>query len=295
MKVKCCRLFVAFGLSICLASSSFGAPKSKSKKLARDPQAPAVEFFDAVEKGTIESTVIAKDAHAATVFITNKSNTAVNVQFPQVVIAAPVMKQIFGQGRAGGAPGQGNGMGGGGTQTIGGGMMQGQNGMGMGMGNGQQGAGMMNGQGAGIFNVPSPNGNLNNRGVFSVPSQKTVQVSLTTVCLSHGLPDPRPKLKYQLVKFEDYSKDRVLHATLKSLVAGETSLEAAQAAAWHLTDNLSWDDLQNKQIEHLAGDSTPFFSEGTVDHARRLIQYATTQASAPEPAAQVIRESRRSE
>ena len=126
--------------------------------------------------------------------------------------------------------------------------------------------------------------NVVRNGVFSVPPLKTVQVPLSTVCLAHGKPEPRARLKYELVKIEDYSNDPVLQETLNLFVSGATDTETAQAAVWHLTDKMSWDDLNNKQIERLGSTSIPYFGEGKIDAAKDLIQKAQKQAkNSPRP------------
>ncbi|MBI3865808.1 MAG: hypothetical protein HY290_28375 [Planctomycetia bacterium] len=266
MNVKC-RFVVAVCLSLGLATSAVAASKQPIRKLTHDPNVPAVELFDAMEKGLVETTVIAKNSHEASVFVTNKSDAPVSVQFPKAVVAVQVLKQLgFPQrnnGIGNGPGGGGNGPGGGQSQSIGGGA-----GQGMGMGQNQ---GMQNNGGNGF---QGGNGNGIGFGVFSVPSQKTVQLPLTTVCLAHGKPEPRARMKYRLVKLEDYSNDPVLHETLKLFVAGAADTETAQAAVWHLTDKMSWDDLHNKQIDRIGHEPLPYFGDGKVAAARDLIDKA---------------------
>src|SRR5207244_601856 len=128
---------------------------------------------------------------------------------------------------------------------------------------------MNNQQGNGFNNVGNGNGN----GIFSVPPQKTVQVPLTAVCLAHGKPDPRPRMTYKLVKLEDFSSDPALHETLKRFTAGEIDVQSAQAAVWHLTDKLSWQDLREKRVEQWgAGEPPAYFSDKQVDDAEKLIR-----------------------
>src|SRR5262245_59383650 len=92
------RVVSVFTLSLSLATIAVAASKTPAKRLAQDPNAPVVEFFDAVDHGQVEATVIAKNANSATVFVTNTTKAAVNVQFPRVVAAVPVLKQLgFGQ------------------------------------------------------------------------------------------------------------------------------------------------------------------------------------------------------
>jgi len=254
---------VAFCLSLCLVATSLAASKQPLKKLKHDPGAPAVDLFDAIEAGSVETSVIARSANDASLFVTNKSDDAISIQMPKAVVAVQVLKQIFPQGGriagpGGGFPGgnQGNmGM----SQPIGGGPQNGN------FGN-QQGIGLNN-----VGNVPGVgNGPI---GFFSVPPQKTVQVPLRTVCLAHGRPEPRSRMKYQLVKLEDYTHDPSLQETLKVYAAGETDLQTAQAAVWHLTDQMSWDELRAKQIDRLGGlDPQSYFTQNQVDGAAALIE-----------------------
>src|SRR5579863_7322291 len=274
MKLKS-RCFIAACLAVSLSTTAVAASKQPLKKLKHDANIPAVELFDAIEQGLVETTVIAKNSHEANIFVTNKSDAAVSIQLPQAVVATQVLKQIFGPPRGGNTVGpgqqQGGNFGGGAAQPVGGGMGNGQNqGNNVGMTNGQGNA-FGNGNGNGFQNV---RGN----GFFSIPAQKTVQVPLTTVCLAHGKPDPRQRMKYQLVKLEDYSNDPVLHETLKLFASGATETETAQAAVWHLTDKMSWSDLKAKQIDRIGLDPVPYFNEKQVDAAARIVEQARESA-----------------
>lgn len=262
-------------LAVCLAAAVAQAAKRPVRKPKYDPKVPAIDLFEAIDQGKIETTVVARNPHEATLSITNTSDAPVSVKMPPAVVAVHVLKQFIGQGNGRGAQGQGNGGGAGGmAQSIGGGMqnmMGGQNGINNGMNGGNM---LGNGFGNGVGN-----GMGNGFGIFSVAPEKTVQVPLRTVCLSHGRPDPRPKMSYRLVKLEDYTHDAVLQETLKIFAAGSLDLPTAQAAAWHLTDNLSWDALRNKQIDRLGGlDPLPFFSEDELRAAEELIQQARRSA-----------------
>ena len=247
--------FVVFCLSICLMAAPADAAKQPIRKLKLDPAAPTVDLFDAIEEGTIETTVIAKSANEANLFVTNNSSAPVNVKVPQAVVAIQVLKQFFPQGNRPGNQGPGgpggNAMGQG--QPVGGGP--------------QNGIGNQNGlqnNGPGVNN----NGPI---GFFSVPSHKTMQVPLKMVCLAHGKPDPRPQMKYRLVKLEDYTSDLALRETLKLVAADDSDLASVQAAVWHLTDKMSWKDLRAKQIERLGGlDPLPYFTDKQIDDAESM-------------------------
>ena len=265
------RRLIAACLAVSLATVFVGpaaaASKQPIKKLKHDPSIPSIELFEAMDQGVIETTVIAKDSHEANLFVTNKSDAPVSIQFPRAVVATQVLKQFFPQrgGLAGNGQQQGGGGGMGAAQPVGGGMMGG----GQNQGGGNN--GMLNGNGNGFANN---NGVGNGNGFFSVPPQKTVQVSLKTVCLAHGKPDPRQRMKYQLVKLEDYSSDSVLHETLKLFASGAFETETAQAAVWHLTDKMSWNDLKAKQIERIGLEPVPYFNEKHVEAAQKLVDEA---------------------
>jgi len=104
---------------------------------------------------------------------------------------------------------------GGGAQTTGGGAGGAGGGLGGGMGGGAGGAG---------------------GGFFSIPPEKTVYVSYTSVCLEHGKTEPAPRMEYRMVKTETLVKDPALQELLKFVATGRVHQQAGQAAAWHLAD-----------------------------------------------------------
>lgn len=282
MNVK--TLSCATCLAVCLAAVPVAAAKKAPKSAKTAAEVPAVDLFDAIDQGTIEASVIPRDAHRATVFLTNRSDAPVSVRFPKAVAAVQVLQQRFAQR---GANTPGNGFPTGNGQQPGGGAAQPLGGGAVGQGNGNPmnflNQGNNNNNNNNFFN-PNGNGfaNVRNNGIFSVASQQTVQVPLTTVCLAHGLPQPRPRLRYELVKIEDYSKDPLLHETLKAFVAGAVDVETAQAAAWHLTDNMSWGELKAKLSDQLgAVEPTPFFDESKVNAAAELISRVQAQIQEP--------------
>jgi hypothetical protein len=253
-------------LSVCLVSASVAAAKQPLKKLKVDPKIPPVGLFDAIEAGSIETTVMAKNEHEAQLMVTNKSDVPVTVQMPKAVVAVQVLKQqLFGQQNRIGQGGPGGNMMGG-AQPMG---MGAQNNMGN--NNNNNAFGQNNMQGNGFNNIG--NGVNNGIGFFSVPPQKTVQVPMKGVCLAHGKPDPRPRMTYKLVKLEDYTSDPALRETLSVFGTSDVDLQAAQAAVWHLTDKMSWQTLREKRQEQWGpGEPQPYFSEAQVDEAENLIR-----------------------
>jgi hypothetical protein len=56
------------------------------------------------------------------------------------------------------------------------------------------------------------------------------------------------------------------------------SQRATQAAAWHLANGLTWEQLANKRIEHLNGASESWFNAEEIRAAMRIAQFAEVQA-----------------
>ncbi|HEY2249526.1 MAG TPA: hypothetical protein VGH74_00650 [Planctomycetaceae bacterium] len=272
----------ALGLcaAVAITTSLTAATKQRPiKKLSYDPSASTVDLFEGIEQGTIEATLIPKSSLVGNVFIQNKTKKPLTIKFPKAIAATQkVFKQGFGGGGMGG--GRGGGMGGGGMGGMGGGMGGmgggqsmggGMGGMGGGMGGmgGGMGGGMMGGMGGGMGG-----------GFFSIPPEKTVQFPITTVCLNHGKAEPMPKMRYQLIKLEDFTSDPVLQEVLEAVGTGrfEGNKQAAQAATWFLTDKMSWEKLADKRIERVGGEDDPYFSQDDLMTARQIVAQAHGQA-----------------
>jgi hypothetical protein len=166
----------------------------------------------------------------------------------------------------GGGAGFGAGGIGGGPQATGGGLGgQGMNGMG--------GGGMGGGGG----------------GAFSIPPQKTRVLRVTTVCLEHGKPEPSSRYPYKLSAVESFSSDPKLTLVLESLGRGELSQKVAQAAAWHLSNGLSWEQLAAEKIDHAGGvPDEPYFTPAELMAAHRLVEMVVQQAAARQPRGESI-------
>lgn len=242
--------------------------KTANKKPIRnpkfDPSAEQVELFEAVDAGQVSVKLVPKDAMGGTVFIENKTDKPLTVKVPEAVIGVAINAQFGGGGMGGMGGGMGGmgggGMGGGGGQMMGGGM--GGGGMGGGMGGMGGGMGGMGGGGMG-------------GGFFSVPAEKIVAVPLNSVCLEHGKPEPTPSSKYTIVPVSRVTKDPVLYQLLAAVGTGKVDGQSAQAAAWHLANNMSFQELAAKTDEPLGGlAATPYFNRHQLMEAQSLIAQA---------------------
>ena len=218
------------------------------KKGDYNPEHASVEMFEGMKSGQLDVKIIMKSSKEANVFIENKTKAPLNVQLPEAftaVLAQGGFNDPFGGG------GNGNG---GQNQAAGGGM---------GMG--------MNGGGGG-----------NN--FFNVPAERVGEMEVPCVCLEHGKDEPNPRLAYKIQPFEAYSDDSRLRETLSLLGQRKIPQRVAQAAAWHLANNMSWQELASKEIRRLNGQRYSYFNPQELVGAVRVVQYATAKAQQkPEP------------
>jgi hypothetical protein len=129
--------------------------------------------------------------------------------------------------------------------------------MGGGMG-GMMGGGGMGGMGMG-------------GGFFNVAPDKVGKIKVATVCLEHGKLDPNPRVAYEIRPIESFTQDQRVAEICKMLGRGEVSQNAAQAAAWHFTDGLSWEQLAAKDRVRLSnGYTEKFFSPQELAVAMRV-------------------------
>ena len=235
----------------------------------------STEMFKAMEDGSIEVLIKTIDEKKSNVIVTNKSDKPLAIEMPSTFAAVPVLAQGlgglgggggggFGGGQGGGGfgGGQGGGFGGGGGQAAGGGFGGGQGGGGF--GGGQGGGGFGGGQGGGVFNIPPG---------------KVGKVSMTTVCLEHGKPNPTLKMKYTIAPLSTVTSDKSVEEICRMLAADEIAQPVAQAASWSITDNLSWQKmLVLNRLERMDGYFERFFSPNQLAFAQRVVAVASERA-----------------
>ena len=116
-------------------------------------------------------------------------------------------------------------------------------------------------------------------GFFSVPAERVVSLPFNSVCLEHGKPEPTSSSRYKLVPVAQVSQDPVLYELLTVVGTGKVDSQAAQAAAWHLTDDMSFQQLASKSVTHLGGQPpTPYFSMAQLQGAQQLLGLSTRKA-----------------
>jgi hypothetical protein len=228
-------------IALVLLTATVMAAPGKSGEY--NPNDATVEMFAAIEKGDIAVQLSFKDATQGRIRVENKTDKPLNVKLPDAFAGLPVLAQR-GIGGGGGA-GRAGGGGGRGGQSMGGG---GGGGMGMGMG-------MMN-----------------------VPPEKVGQVDVPVVCLEHGKHDPRPNMPYEIKPLESFTTTPGVRELCQMLGAGQVEQRVAQAAAWHLNNGMSWEELSAKRLRHANGTSEPYFSPAEIQAGMQIASTAVKTA-----------------
>jgi hypothetical protein len=121
-------------------------------------------------------------------------------------------------------------------------------------------------------------------GFFSVGPDKVGKIKVTTVCLEHGKQDPNPRIPYEIRPIETFTQDQRVIEVCKMLGRGELAQNVAQAAAWHLGNGLTWDELAAKDRVKLSnGYTEKFFSAQELTVAARVSQEAVRRAGDKKP------------
>jgi hypothetical protein len=213
-----------------------------------------IDLFQAINDGVVDVQFIAKNAKEANIIIKNKMGKPLAIKMPAAFAGVPVLAQF-----GGGGGGQG-GFGGGGQGGGGGGFQGGGGGFG-GQGGGQGGGG--GGQG----------------GFFNVAPEKVGKMKVDFMCLEHGKKDPTARTPYKIVPITEFTQDTNVIELCKMLGRGEISQNIAQAAAWHLTDGLSWNELASKnRVEFSNGYTEKFFNGSELHVAFQATQEAARRA-----------------
>jgi len=239
------------------------AGRAKKSGPAKAGEARTVEMFDAMDQGLIQVDYIGKDSTQANLIFKNKSGESLDIVLPETFGAVPVVAQGIGMG--GGGMG-GMGMGGGGMGGMGGGGMGGMGGGGM----GGMGGGGMGGMGMG--------------GMMRVEPDRPRKFAVATLCLEHGKPDPNPRMKYKVVRLSEVNSNPEIAELCKALAKGQVPQNTAQAAAWHIANGLSWEELASKprKICDYTGVEM-YFSGLEIQNALRVTSLVRTASESAPP------------
>lgn len=225
----------------------------------------AVEMFSAMETGDVEVIIKARSASDSNILVKNTTDRPLSVQMPATFSAVPVLRQFGGGGGLGGGGLGGGGLGGGGLgggQGIGGGLGGGIGGGGFGGGGGGLGGGGLGG------------------GAFNIPPGKVGKIGVRTVCLEHGKTDPKSYIDYKIQPLEKLNDDPKIAEMMGMLANDEIAQPVAQAAAWHVTDNKSWEELSvMNRVESMNGYFERFFTHDQLLFAQQVVAVSEERAN----------------
>jgi hypothetical protein len=126
-------------------------------------------------------------------------------------------------------------------------------------------------------------------------AEKVAKLKFAAVCLDHGKDDPNPRIEYKLVPIEEYAKDQAVTEVIKLMLQRKIDQHSAQAAAWHLQNGLSWQELATKiGAKHLNGTVDPYFSPLHLQRALAATKEAQRRAEATPTTSQVSQEGNQS-
>lgn len=210
--------------------------------------ATPIDLFAGIQTGDLQVKYIPKNADEATIQIRNNTNQPVSVKLPDSFVGVPVLAQV-------GGGGFGVGGGGGGNRSSNRSSNNNQN---------QSTGGGLGGGGGGFGG-----------GGFNLAPEATGKLKATTVCLEHGKDEPNPHIPYEIRPVSAFTNDARVQQVLTMLGNGELDQHAAQAATWHFTDNMSWNELAAKKRHHLGGrPDEPYFSPGELQMAMQIATHA---------------------
>ncbi len=195
-------------------ASAESEPSSAPAGLATE----TVDLLDGRNAGDLDVIARGNGPDRVRLSIHNKSNHRLNVVIPPGMVAAS-------------AVGQPGGAGGGRLQSMGLGSVSNRDGA-FGEFRGTSAAG-------GLQSVGTSNEAIANQ--VAVPVGETVNLTIPGVCLNYGLPSPTPRNTFRLVDVNEYSSNPRVRRALRSLATYGTSHGVAQAAMWHVCNDLSFD------------------------------------------------------
>ena len=209
-----------------------------------------------MKSGEIAVKYIAHNSGEGLLLVTNKADQPLTVKLPDAFAAVPVLAQAVNNNNNNAAP-AGNGS----HKSY----NNSNNNQNQGLGGGGLGGGGGGGYGGGAFDIPP---------------EKTAKIKLETVCLEHSKKEPNPRVPYEIRPIETFTSDANVQELCKLLGTGRVSQRAVQAAAWHLANHVTWEQLMDKKIHHLIGGDEVYFTREEILAAMRITDRAMKAAEA---------------
>lgn len=235
-----------------------------------DTSSDSVDLFAAIDSGDLEVKLFLKDASAGTAVFKNRSAKPLSIKLPDAFGGMPVAAQFLGPMPGAGGLGIGAN-GGGGNPLFGGGGNQN-------VGAGFQAGGNNNRNGGGPFGP----------GFFNVEPGKERKLKVVAVCLQYGREEPNPRIAYKLCPITSVTEKPGVVELVKSLSSASADQRSLQAAAWHLENGLTWNQLAKMpKIRYVSGVTEHYFSAADIERARAFADASLAAAKQAKSASYV--------
>ncbi|QDU30509.1 hypothetical protein ETAA8_56540 [Anatilimnocola aggregata] len=241
-------LAVVATFSISFVIGSFAQGNSPDETL---PQ----PLFAAIAAGDLEAQVVPRDSKRLTIQFKNKTDRPLTIQMPAAMAAAPILAQ---QQPFNFFPGQPN------NQQP----------------NNRQQSPQQLGM-PGMNNNNGGNNNLFGNGIFNIPAGRAIKIKADCVCLEYGKPEPDARMKYELKPLAEVCDKPELATMLRSLGDEQIDQRVAQAAAWHLTNELGWDELAGLVSRRVGSYTEHQFTSAQIAVAKRTLGQIASNKQSP--------------
>jgi len=264
-----------------LAAAEKAAPSAPGHWSAPDHRsAQEVELFAAIQHGNIDVKIYPQDSTCCRLLVTNKTDRPLSIALPAAFAAVPVLAQLLPPNQQqqrdrnrepqplGVSPSQDffNNPGGGALMNV-------PNPM-------QARAGAR-----ALFNVaperretPVAGDQLDVKTVVNLAPKRGCQLRLRAVCLDFPKSPPGPRIPYEIKPLTEVTRKSGVYELCAMLGRSDVRQPAVQAAAWHLTNNMSWEELARKTVKPPFGPAVRIFTRADVEEARRLAESAVKAA-----------------
>jgi hypothetical protein len=248
-------LFAAFCVIVFVQSSCFSISVFGEDQVTGSER---VDFFAAMKSGQIDVTLTQSSSLNGRVTIKNKTKKTLLLQLPSTFAGVPYNAQDGAYPISDPIPSTGGSSSTTDTSSSTSTSRSQNQSVGGGFGNNSYGGGYGNRGGGG--------------GYFSLPPEKIVRHDVKTICLEYGKKEPRSSIKYRMLPLDNFT-DKPEVGVLCSLIAsGSVDQWSAQAAVWHYSNNISWNELATKRIKPRidAMYRVPLFTPQQINYAINL-------------------------
>jgi hypothetical protein len=265
--LKACAGRLGIWAAVLSLSPVLFAADRPQQKAREKPVGEKVDLFDGIAAGQIDVQFIPKDVSHAKLMVTNKTERPLSIRLPPSFGAAPTLGQIW----PGPVP----------------------------QPNPRQPAWPPNNP-----NFPNNNPNFppnnpnfpnnpnNFRNVLNLPPnapqrlgaaadqafmnvapEAVGRLKIDTLCLDHGNPNPHAGIKYAIHPIEDVTDRPGVAEVCELLGQGEIARRAAQLAAWHLSNDMTWEKLSGLRDRPGIG-GKPSYTKKEIEAGKEAVEKA---------------------